>query len=81
MQDISFQQQCQICGASFRFGPHLFHGKRIGKYRLMVCRSCWIANWDGWKTEAESKFEAHLAAHGIPLPERNRKGQYPRGDQ
>ena len=81
MHDAKFQQKCQICGSTFRFGPHIFHGRRIGKYDLMVCRHCWIDNWDGWAPECESRLEAHLVSHGIPLPQRNRKGHYPRGDQ
>ncbi len=81
MHDAKFQQKCQICGSTFRFGPHIFDGRRIGSYDLMVCRHCWIDNWDGWAPACEPRLEAHLASHGIPLPQRNRKGCYPRGDE
>lgn len=81
MEDAKFQQKCQICGCIFRFGPHIYHGRRIAKYELMVCRACWIGNWDGWSPEWDERLETHLSARGIPLPERNRNGCYPRGDQ
>jgi hypothetical protein len=80
MQDAKFQQKCQICGSTFRFGPHIFEGRLIRSYQLLVCRACWIDNWNGWSPEWDERLESHLAARGIPLPERNSKGCYPRGD-
>ena len=80
MYDAKFQQKCQICGSTFRFGPHIFEGRHIASYQLMVCRACWIDNWDGWAPECEETLRRHLSARGIPLPERNFKGCFPRGD-
>ena len=81
MYDAKFQQKCPICGCGFRFGPHIFEGRLIRVYRLLVCRACWIDNWDGWGPDAEAPFVSHLAARGIALPQRNKKGCFPRGDQ
>ena len=80
MYDAKFQQKCQICGSTFRFGPHIFEGRHIASYQLMACRACWIDNWDGWAPECEETLRRHLSARGIPLPERNFKGCFPRGD-
>lgn len=60
-------------------GRHIYDGKRIAKYKLDVCKTCYEANWDGWAPEFESKLLAHLESNGIPIPKRNENGLYPRG--
>jgi hypothetical protein len=71
-------QTCGLCGASFQFGPHVYDGKYITRYQLAVCHGCWRSNHDGWSPSLEAKFIAHLKAKGVPLPERNAKGWFPR---
>lgn len=72
-------ERCDMCDSVFRFGHHAYHGKAIMEYQMIVCRTCWDGNWDGWNPRYEAKLETHLKQRGIPLPERNEKGLYPRG--
>jgi hypothetical protein len=60
-------------------GPHIYEGKHIAIYELDVCKSCYDSNWDGWAPHHEEKLIGHLQAKGIPIPDRNDKGWYPRG--
>jgi len=73
-------QDCQLCGHRHQRGPGRHDGRTIADYRLSVCNGCFNANWDGWGPALEPAFVTHLARVGIPLPERNEKGWYPRGD-
>jgi len=70
---------CGLCGQRFPFGPHRYDGKFLKHYKLMVCQSCYDGSWNGISPANEEGFEAHLKEQGIPLPERNEKGWYPRG--
>jgi hypothetical protein len=72
--------KCEMCGAEFRNGPHRYEGKFIRAYQLLVCETCWKGNWSGWNPRMEPKLIAHLQAKGLPIPERNEKGWFPRGD-
>jgi hypothetical protein len=69
---------CGLCGSKFQFGPHVYEGKHIARYQLTVCRACWLGNHDGWGPSAEAAFLAHLKAKGLPTPERNADGWFPR---
>lgn len=69
---------CDICGQKYQFGNHKYDGKYIPKYKLNVCMSCYEGNWDGWAPHYEQKFIEHLNQNGLPLPERNSKGWFPR---
>ena len=70
--------KCQLCASPYQAGPGVYTGKTIAGYQLSVCNTCYAANWDGWSPAHEAKFVAHLEGLGIPLPERNEKGWYPR---
>lgn len=78
MEPKPFTYSCALCGATFQFGPRVYDGRHIARYNMTVCRGCYQANWDGWAPVLEEMFESHLRKHGIPLPERNEKGWYPR---
>lgn len=69
---------CQMCGASFQFGPHVYNGRHIARYELTVCDTCWVGNHDGWSPMLESKLLEHLKSKGIAIPECNSAGRYPR---
>jgi hypothetical protein len=77
--EFRIMETCAMCGSSFQFGPHIYDGKFIAAYQISVCRSCFESNWDGWAPHYEARLEAHLKAKGIPLPNRNAEGFYPRG--
>ena len=70
--------QCDLCGSSFQFGPHRYDGRRIPRYQITVCMPCWEGNWDGWGQYHEERLISHLMVKGIPIPERNSKGWFPR---
>ena len=78
MPEPKFMYNCDLCGSSFQFGPHIYAGKVIPSYKLTVCRTCWESNHDGWGPLVEDRFVANLQSKGIPLPERNKGGWYPR---
>lgn len=69
---------CDMCGSKYQFGNHVYDGKRIPRYKLDVCMTCYEGNWDGWAPHFERRLEDHLKNHNIPPPERNEKGWYPR---
>lgn len=56
---------------------HIYNGKRIPSYDIMVCRICYDSNWDGWAQHKE-KLVAHLKEKGLPIPKDNEKGWLPR---
>ena len=80
MSNQPIMLNCEMCGSLVQFGPHTYNGNQIAKYDLFVCRSCYDGNWDGWAPHLEKALEDHLISKGIPLPERNDKGWYPRGE-
>ena len=69
-----------MCGASFEHGPHVYQGRQIARYKLLVCEACHKGNAEGWNRAMEPKLLAHLRAANLPVPERNAKGLFPRGD-
>jgi hypothetical protein len=74
-----FMIRCQLCNSEFQHGPHIYNGKVILSYKLTLCMVCYEGNWDGFAPHYEPNFEKHLTDHGIPIPQRNNKGWYPRG--
>jgi len=79
MEDFKNFCTCQMCGSEYQMGPHVYAGKHIATYDLDVCKSCYEGNWDGWAPHYGEKLVAHLKEKGIPIPEKNEKGWYPRG--
>jgi hypothetical protein len=73
-------ETCRMCGSSFEHGPHVYQGRQLKRYKLLVCEACHKSNADGWNREMEPKLLAHLRAANLPVPERNAKGLFPRGD-
>ena len=71
---------CGVCGAKFQFGPHVYLGRKSKTYGIMICHSCWQANWDGWAPHLEDNVTAKLKQDGTPLPSRNERDLLPRGD-
>jgi len=69
---------CFMCGSQFQMGEHIYDGKYIRRYDIVVCMSCWDGNWDGCTLDYETHLITHLEKEGIPIPERNEKGLLPR---
>lgn len=78
MPDPAFMCDCDVCGNKFQFGEHVYDGKRIHLYDIMVCMGCYRSNWDGWAPQFEGNVTAKLVAQGKRLPARNDKGLLPR---
>lgn len=78
--EVRIMESCDMCGAAFQMGPHVYDGKFLSRYQLSVCKPCFEGNWDGWAPHFEQTLKAHLKAKGIPLPRRNAAGHYFRGD-
>ncbi len=78
MSEEKFMFDCELCGRPYQMGPHRYDGKRIPRYDISVCGSCYKTNWDGWGPKAESPILAHLERKGLPIPPRNEKGWLPR---
>lgn len=73
-------ETCRMCGVSFEHGPHVYQGKQIQRYKLLVCEACYKSSADGWNRSMEPKLLEHLRASKLPVPGRNVKGLFPRGD-
>jgi hypothetical protein len=72
------RQTCFSCGTSFVFGMNQYDGHYVPRYKISVCRICYQGNWDGWSPGVEAKLRPHLAAEGLPIPDRNAKDWLPR---
>lgn len=75
---MSPTEKCFLCPNSFKFGPHEYNGKLLSGYGVMVCRSCYSGNWDGWAPHYEEDLLEHLEDEGIDEPERLENGLLPR---
>ncbi len=71
-------RRCAVCGREYQWEPHRYDGEYIPRYQLNACSPCYMGNWDGWNPHFESKLVKHLESKGLPLPERNERGWFPR---
>lgn len=79
MKQDRFMFNCDVCGASYQFGPHRYEGHALKLYgTIFCCDTCWKGNWDGWAPHLEPLLIGHLERQGLPVPERNRNGLLPR---
>ncbi len=70
--------RCDLCGSEFQMGAHRYDGKRAPRYDIVVCLPCYEANGDGWNPRYEEFLISHLKEKGLPIPEKNAKGFFPR---
>ena len=70
--------KCCCCRSDFQFGPHVYDGRKVRGYEILVCRSCYDGNWDGWSPVHERSILASLSDRGIAPPPRNANGWLPR---
>ena len=68
-----FYFRCFLCENDFQFGPHIYDGRNIPAWGIMVCLSCYTSNCDGIARHFDSKLVAHLESPGAPIS-RNDKG-------
>ena len=62
-----FYCRCFLCDRGFQFGPHIYDGKKVPAWDIMVCSPCLNGNWDGIVPREGSRLVAHLEARGIPI--------------
>lgn len=78
MTDDKFMKKCDLCGTSYQNGPHRYDGRHSELFDIWVCPICWEGNWDGWNPSLEPALLAYLKKNGLRVPERNKKGLFPR---
>ena len=45
--DSAFMTPCFLCKRAFQFGPHIYNGRRIPRWDIMICHPSERGNWDG----------------------------------
>lgn len=78
MSNNQVNEICFFCNKCFQFGHGSYKGRKIVGYEIMVCNSCYEVNWDGWSPHLEYKLLKYLENSGIPVPQRNSQGWFPR---
>lgn len=62
-----FYSQCFLCRRDFRVGPHLYEGRRVPAWDIMMCDACRSTNWDGIVPEMHPHLMRHLAERGMEV--------------
>ncbi len=71
--------KCELCGAEYSFGPHLYKGRMLKYYQMAVCNPCYKGNRDGFAMpHFVEKLEVRCKKLGKPIPKRNSAGWLPR---
>jgi hypothetical protein len=65
--EAKFVCDCFLCKQSFQFGPHVYDGRRILEWDVMVCRTCYSGNWDGIVPETYPHLIPYLQARGVEV--------------
>ena len=45
---------CFLSQRDFQYGPHIYDGRRVPQWDIMVCKHCHAGNWDGIVIEVAS---------------------------
>lgn len=78
MEKIEIKERCFFCDRLFHYGgTHKYYGEVVPRFKLSICEICQQANHDGLHHKYDDKFEKHLKANNLPIPEKNAKGYYP----
>jgi hypothetical protein len=65
--------ECFLCKREFRFGPHIYDGKNIPNWGIMICLGCLNGNWDGIVPDRYPHLIEHLKSQKISI-QLNAKG-------
>jgi hypothetical protein len=65
--DEFFYCDCFLCKRSFKIGPHLYEGKRIPSWNIMICDTCRDSNWDGIVPNSHKDLVEYLEVQGIEI--------------
>lgn len=58
------KETCFLCAQAFQYGPHVYHGKRIPAWNMLVCERCLRGNWDG--IVPQDSLLKYLRENGYP---------------
>jgi hypothetical protein len=58
---------CFLCSFPFQFGPHVYDGKFIPGWDVMVCDGCYRGNWDGIVPSTRPHVVPYLQSKGIEV--------------
>ena len=58
---------CFLSQRDFQYGPHIYDGRRVPQWDIMVCKHCHAGNWDGIVIESHPRLAAHLKSRGIEI--------------
>jgi hypothetical protein len=67
MADTPIMSQCFICKRPFKYGPHIYNGRRITKWDMMICSRCPERNWEGIVPEKHPDLIPYLKSRGIQM--------------
>jgi hypothetical protein len=67
MSEIPYTVECFLCKKSFQFGPHIYHGRKIPAWGMIVCTGCYTENWDGIVPEVQTHLIPYLRLKGIEV--------------
>ena len=56
---------CFLCERPFQFGPHLYRGRLVRAWDIMVCDSCVRGNWDGVVPSMRPHLVPYLESKGV----------------
>lgn len=80
MIDPRFKKTCFLCRQSFQFGGHIYDGKPVNAWKIIVCDICLKGNHDGIVPGTYPHLKSHLETLGVK-PVINAKGwiEWPAG--
>jgi len=58
---------CFLCHLPFQFGPHVYNGKYIAPWDMMVCDACYRGNWDGIVPQVRPHLVPYLQSKGVEI--------------
>jgi len=67
MSETPHMVECFLCKRSFQFGPHIYVGKRIPPWGMMVCNECHRGNRDGIVPANHPHLVPYLQSRGIQV--------------
>jgi hypothetical protein len=57
--------KCRLCRRRFQFGEHIYKGRAINEWDIMVCEWCYASNRDGIVPQSHPDLIQHLEKRGI----------------
>ena len=67
MSEIPYMAECFLCKKPFQFGPHIYNGRKIPAWDMLVCSGCYTGNWDGIVPEVRPHIIPYLQSKEIEV--------------